>query len=66
VRKNFKDNKRRKRRKKASQKKKKKSFKATRAIYIKPIALQPLPTFEELSLYKEERVMENNFFEVLC
>jgi hypothetical protein len=28
--------------------------------------LQPLPTFEELSLYKEERVIKDKFFETLC
>jgi len=44
------------------QQKKDECFKATRDIYIKPIALRPPPTFEELSLYKEERVIKRHFF----
>jgi len=48
------------------QQKKDERLKATRDIYIKPIALRPPPTFEELSLYKEEQVIKDIFFEVLC
>jgi hypothetical protein len=61
---NFKNKKKKKRRKKAWAKKNE-WFKATKAIYIKPISLRPLPTFEELSFYKEEQIIKDKKIETL-